>query len=81
MNEFIRKLREDRDMTLSDLARLLRVSVSYLSDVEHDRRSVSVSLAATLADAMELPKGKLVALVLQEKLDREGLGGLKVTVR
>jgi len=34
----LRELRESREMTMGELSRLLKVNVTYLSDIEHGRR-------------------------------------------
>jgi transcriptional regulator with XRE-family HTH domain len=51
----VRRLRENKKMTLRDLASRLKVSAPFLSDIEHDRRKPTVlsDLATHLGVAEE----------------------------
>jgi transcriptional regulator with XRE-family HTH domain len=45
----IRELREERDISLRELARKMECSAPFLSDIEHGRRHPSEDTLATLA--------------------------------
>lgn len=57
LGERIRQLREEKDISLRELAKAIRVSPAFLSDVELGRRQLSdehiVSLAASLETTRE----------------------------
>ena len=62
---YIRRVREERGMTATRLARCCGLSRSYLSDLEHDRRGqvLDAKTAARLAAALDVPSGELAACV------------------
>jgi transcriptional regulator with XRE-family HTH domain len=53
LGEHIRELREDRDWSVRDLAKKLKVSAAFLSDVELGRRHPSEEVLEKLASAFE----------------------------
>jgi transcriptional regulator with XRE-family HTH domain len=55
------------------LAARLGVTKQYLSDVEHDRRRVSVERAAAWADALGYHAGQFVELAVQGQTARGGV--------
>lgn len=53
---FIRREREEREMTLTELARRVDVSIAYLSRIERERENPPPDrLMTALARALELP--------------------------
>lgn len=69
----IARLRRERGLTLNQLAASLLVSTSFICDVEHGRRGVSVKTAVGLAKALQVDPAELVRMVLQERLDAAGV--------
>lgn len=58
---------------MSEVARLTGLSVSFLCDVEHGRRSLSPKTAAAIARALGEDPCGWVRVVLQERLHEAGL--------
>lgn len=56
----IRKTRRDAGMTLQDLAGKSDLSISFLSQVERNLLSPSVSALKRIADALQIPAGSLM---------------------
>jgi proteic killer suppression protein len=75
----LRSIRLSDEKTLDRFSKLLGVSISYLSDVELGRRSVSVERASQWAKALGYPEKRFVELALQSELDAAGIA-LQVTV-
>lgn len=46
----IRDLREDNDLTQTDVAKYLRISQQYYSNIEKGERTISVDIICMLAD-------------------------------
>lgn len=59
LGEKIRELREQKDMSLRELARQLGVSAAFLSDVELGRRHLSEEFLQTLATLFRIPTEEL----------------------
>ncbi|MDE2823499.1 MAG: helix-turn-helix transcriptional regulator [Chloroflexota bacterium] len=55
IGERIRELREDRDLSLRELATTVGVSAAFMSDVELGRRQPSDKHMAALARALDTP--------------------------
>lgn len=70
--EAMRAIRALEGSPLVDIAHLVGCSVSYLQDVEVDRRLVSVKRAVEWEPILHVPKGRLLRLVLQRKADDAG---------
>lgn len=51
----IRSLREERRLTLEQLASAAGISYQYLSGVENGRENFTISVLESLATALELP--------------------------
>jgi transcriptional regulator with XRE-family HTH domain len=60
--ETIRELRQARDLSLRDLAKVLDVSAPFLSDIELGRRYPSEDVLTKLAKALRTPVEELRAL-------------------
>ena len=58
----IREGRVAKDMTLRELARELRISPSYLSDIENDRRVPAEDILRRIAELLNLSFDDLMAL-------------------
>lgn len=56
----IRKAREDRGLTLHELARLSGISASALSLIETGKRDLRVTSLCRIADALRIAAGDLV---------------------
>ncbi len=57
----------------SEFAKLLSVSPSYLSDLEHDRKEVSPKKAAEFARILKQSEEQFIRLALQDLLFRQGI--------
>ncbi|WP_330328498.1 short-chain fatty acyl-CoA regulator family protein [Streptomyces sp. NBC_00536] len=53
----LRRLREERRMTQADLARMLGISPSYLNQMEHDSRPLTVPVLLRLTEAFGVDPG------------------------
>lgn len=53
LGEHIRELREKKDISIRELARQLRVSAAFLSDIELGRRHPSDEVMERLADCLD----------------------------
>ncbi|MGW6981066.1 short-chain fatty acyl-CoA regulator family protein [Streptomyces sp. NPDC054932] len=53
----LRRLREERRMTQADLARMLAISPSYLNQMEHDSRPLTVPVLLRLTEAFGVDPG------------------------
>jgi transcriptional regulator with XRE-family HTH domain len=71
--------RLSEEMTLSEFAEILGISVPSLSDLEKGRRVPSPSRAMEIAEKIGEPKAYWVQLALQDKLREEKIN-LVVTV-
>ncbi len=55
----LRQLRAERGLTQAGLARLIEISPSYLNQIEHDQRPLTVAVLVKLTSALELDPGEL----------------------
>ncbi|MFJ4342442.1 short-chain fatty acyl-CoA regulator family protein [Streptomyces sp. NPDC088915] len=80
----LRRLREERRLTQADLARVLRISPSYLNQMEHDTRPLTVPVLLRVTESFgvdpdffsERDTGRLLADLretLADELDRAAL--------
>lgn len=53
LGEYIRELREKKDISVRELARQLKVSAAFLSDIELGRRHPSDEVMERLADCLD----------------------------
>lgn len=67
--EQVRTLRKQKGLTLSDLAGKCGRSVSLLSQIENGNVNPSFSSMQTIADALEIPLGKIIT---EESTPEEG---------
>lgn len=69
MNEALRLVRIYSDYSQSDMARLLEVSKSYISEVESGKKGVSLQLLERYAEVLGIPLSSLVFFA--ESIDGE----------
>jgi len=62
LGDTIREARIARKRSLRDLAKALKITPSYLSDIENDRRIPSEDVLRSIADLLELEFDDLMAL-------------------
>lgn len=57
MREWLKKAREDKKMTMKELAAKLHISESYYCSIENGyrQRNMDISLADRLSDILEIP--------------------------
>lgn len=65
--------RAELKLTLGDVASACERSVSYISDIEHGRRELSLVMAVRLAGALKLRAAGLLSMVLQRQIESDGL--------
>jgi transcriptional regulator with XRE-family HTH domain len=61
----IRKLRDEKGLTLSDLAQKSEISISYLSELERGTKQPSLKSLNKIATALNVPREEIVALSLE----------------
>ena len=62
LGEFIRKKRDEADISLRELARQIEITPPFLSDIELGRRNPSEDVLAKIADYFKLPIEELKKL-------------------
>lgn len=70
----LRQLRKDKNLTLKSLSEKSGISISFISDIENERRDPSPDTAKKLADALNIDvtlllKGEIVELIDTVKED------------
>ncbi|MAZ77200.1 MAG: transcriptional regulator [Legionellaceae bacterium] len=76
----IRAIRLADEIKQGAFAKKLRVSQSYLSDLENNRKEVSAQQAAKFAGILRQSKSQFIRLALQDSLTRQGLKKYKVDI-
>ena len=76
----LRSIRMGEEATLKEFAKILKVSIPHLSDIENDRRVVSAERAAKFADLLGFSEAQFVELAVQDMLNHSGLENLTVKV-
>ena len=61
LGEVIRDTRVKKDLSLRDLAKLVSIAPSYLSDIENDRRVPAEEIIRNIAQSLGLDAGDLMA--------------------
>ena len=75
IGERLRRTRREQGRTLSDVSRVARVSVPYLSEVERGRKEASSEVLAAICDALRIDLSELLAGVAHDlAVDRGRLG-------
>ena len=70
LGKTIRAIRLCDEETLKDFAELLDVKVTYLSDLEHDRKIVSPKTAYEYAEKLGYSTKEFVRLALQDEANK-----------
>lgn len=70
LGKTIRTIRLCDEKTLKDFARILGVKVSYLSDLENDRKIVSPKTAYEYAETLRYSTKEFVRLALQDEANK-----------
>ena len=73
----LRALREETDLSLSELARRAGVSRRYLTEAEAGRANVSVAVLVALAHVLEKPPYALLDVGVEARSERIALLGLR----
>ena len=66
IGERLRRTRREQGRTLSDVSRVARVSVPYLSEVERGRKEASSEVLAAICDALWIDLSELLAGVADD---------------
>ena len=75
IGERLRRTRREQGRTLSDVSRVARVSVPYLSEVERGRKEASSEVLAAICDALWIDLSELLAGVVHDlAADQDRLG-------
>jgi len=75
-------IRQSRELSQANFAKLLEISRQHLCDLEHDRKMVRPKLAAQYAKKLGESESQFIQLALQDMLEREGLQvDIKITLR
>ena len=61
LGEAVRDRRVEKDLSLRDLAKLIDIAPSYLSDIENDRRVPSEEIIHNIAQALDMDADDLMA--------------------
>jgi len=73
LGKAIRAIRLSEGYKQGDFAKKLKVTQSYLSDLENDRKEVSSQKALEFARILKQSKKQFVRLALQDALHRQGI--------
>ena len=75
IGERLRRTRREQGRTLSDVSRVARVSVPYLSEVERGRKEASSEVLVAICDALWIDLSELLARVAHDlAVDQGRLG-------
>ncbi len=80
LGKAIRSIRLAGGIKQGVFAKNLKVSQSYLSDLENDKKEVSAQQANKFAHILKQSKTQFIRLALQDSLARQGLAEYKVEV-
>jgi transcriptional regulator with XRE-family HTH domain len=72
IGERLRRTRREQGRTLSDVSRVSRVSVPYLSEVERGRKEASSEVLAAICDALWIDLSELLAGVARDLAADQG---------
>lgn len=62
----VRAARDELQLSQQQLARATGISVAYISEIEHGRRSPSLAILARLAAGFQMPLSELIARAERE---------------
>ena len=57
----LRAMRDERNLSQEQLSHATGISVGYISEIEHGRRSPSLAILARLAAGFQMPLSELIA--------------------
>ncbi len=69
LGDVLRRARLEQGRTLADVARVARVSMPYLSELERGRKEASSEVLAAICDALRLELADLLAEVRRDLVD------------
>ena len=69
LGDALRRTRQEQGRTLADVARVARVSMPYLSEVERGRKEASSEVLAAICDSLGIDLSELLAEVGRELAD------------
>jgi transcriptional regulator with XRE-family HTH domain len=69
LGDVLRRTRREQRRTLADVARVARVSMPYLSEVERGRKEASSEVLAAICDSLGIDLSELLAEVGRELAD------------
>jgi transcriptional regulator with XRE-family HTH domain len=69
LGDVLRRARREQGRTLADVARVARVSMPYLSEVERGRKEASSEVLAAICDSLGIDLAELLAEVGRELAD------------
>ncbi|MGF7185099.1 transcriptional regulator with XRE-family HTH domain [Desulfitispora alkaliphila] len=67
----IRLLREQRGYTLSRFAKIVNISISYLSEIEREAKQPSLKTVSKIAEALNIPKNQLIKTTKLDSLGKK----------
>lgn len=73
LGEFLKVHRLGEGQSQTEMAETLGISKQRLCDIEHNRFTVSLSLAKSLAKKLDLPAEWVAKLALNDQIKKEGL--------
>ena len=73
IGELLRKIRTKEHMTLTALAKQIGFSAANLCDLEQGRKMPGFRRAMVIAERLELPKAKVLELLVRQLFRREHL--------
>ncbi len=77
----LRAYRTRNDITQSDLAKLIVVSKSYVSDLENDRKDISLRQVVAFAEVLKESKELYIQVYFEQSIREAGQAALVVEVR
>ena len=69
LGEVLRRTRREQGRTLADVAKVARVSMPYLSEVERGRKEASSEVLAAICDSLGIDLSDLLAEIWRELAD------------
>lgn len=78
ISTMLRDRRQSLGMTLADVASGCCASISFVSDVEHGRRTMSLAMVERMAKALDLDPACALSARIQDDLDAAGVVGTVV---
>jgi len=78
LGDVLRRTRREQGRTLADVARVARVSMPYLSEVERGRKEASSEVLAAICDSLGIDLSELLAEVGRELAELAELAELRI---